>query len=653
MLVGVALLVGCSAGGGTTGSTSGTHPPTSEPSSFDTVSGSAPSPSDAPTTTVASLPVVEVPAPPSPAEISGSTPQEQAQSLAQSVGTATDPIGGWLAVYDALGIPVRGAGGIGIGTTADDPIGPPFAMVWMLSDTAIKTSGLPLSDVVRMYVDNDSESAGLGELLLADLRAAATSTDPQVALFGNFVSERARHSGAGNDLLDPAVTATDVYVDVATAQLISWVALRGMIAVAAAGSASIMGFRSVAAPAQRSARVDTPCAESAGSETMTFWTNFLVNKLGTGLELPGMTSALKGLIEKVAELNPHILDVDKLQKASALAKKANLIGGLLSLLMQVSSLTVDASQDPDPLERNKLISEGAGKSTTITWTVRMDLGNLPDGNKKIQCAATAILNFLGVGFSFPADGALPGVDVTFKGHVGFGQGLDETGSFVTLDAGELKKTTGDQGVTTTTVTARAQKRDFPDSAKQVIREFSIDVAAQVEPENANSLFNVFFDGFTASDGLGAASGAIDIAKTLHWDLGEQTFRMHDWQAGWKIDQVLQGWHFTGIVCDTQKPFTLDATLDADVSGTYTITPTGEGPAPWRFTGLADGAFPLHATGTGNIQTPENAEAIVHFDKPGQLLADLPGIGPAPLPGVALDEGDLVLVPLDTEECASS
>jgi len=102
-----------------------------------------------------------------------------------------------------------------------------------------------------------------------------------------------------------------------------------------------------------------------------------------------------------------------------------------------------------------------------------------------------------------------------------------------------------------------------------------------------------------------------------------------------------------------KPFTLDATLDADVSGTYAVTPSADGAAPWTFTGLADGAFPLQATGTGNIQTPENAEAVVHFDKPGQLLADLPGIGPSPLPGIALDEGDLVLVPLDTGECDSS
>ena len=651
-LVAAALIASCSGSGGvhSLNTSSNGSAPTGT-GSVPATSGS-PTTTAAPTTTTAALPAVEVPAPPPPAQVSGTTPQEKATSLAASVGDATDPIGGWLAVYDALGIPVLGGGGSGIGTTGDDPIGPSYSMVWMLSDTATKTSGLPLSDLARVFVDDDAQSVGLGDLLLADLRAAAVSADPQVALFASFVAERARHTGPGNDLLDPAVTAADVYVDVATAQLISWVALRGMTAVGAAGNTSILGFRSVAVPAARQLRADVPCSEFAGDETTTFWTNFLANKLGAGLELPGMTSALKGLIEKVAELNPHILDVDKVSKATALAKKANLVGGLLSLLMQVSSLTLDASQDPDPLVRNKKASDGAGKSTDITWVVRMDNGKLPDGSKKLACAATAILNFLGVGFSFPPEGALPGVDVTFKGHVGFGKGLDDSGSFVTLDAGELTKTTDQSGATTTTVTGKAQKRDYPDSAKEVLREFSIDVAAQVEPENANSLFNVFFDGFTASDALGVGSGAGDIAKTLHWDLGEQTFRLQDWQAGWKVDQQLRGWTFTGIVCDTTKPFTLDARLEADVSGTYTITPSGGGPIQWAFAGSTDGgAFPLRATGTGNIQTPQNAEAVVHLVNSGQLIADIPGVGPSQLPGVVLDEGDLILVPLETGECS--
>ena len=652
VLVAIALIAGCSGGATKTSNGVSSNPPASGPASADSTPASVPT-SDASATTAAALPPVDVPQPPPPAAITGTTPQEQALSLSTSVSAAADPIGGWLAAYDSMGIPVLGPGGTGIGTTADDPIGPTFAAVWMQSDAALKTSGLPLSDVVRMYVDDNSQSGGLGDLLLADLRAASASADPQVALFGNFVAERARHTGPGTDLLDPAATADVVYLDVATAQLISWVALRGLATVAAAGNTSIMGFRSLAVPVKRSLRADIPCAEIAGSETMTVWTNFIANKIGSGLELPGMSSALKGLIEKIAELNPHILDVDKVQKFNALAKKANLVGGLLSLLMQINSLQVDFHQVPEPLQRNKLQSEGAGKTTLITWDIFMDIGSLPDGSKKIACAATAILNFLGVGFSFPADGKLAGVDVTFKGHVGFGQGLDTSNAFVVMNAEELKQTTDAEGQVKTTITAKAQKRDYPESAKQVLRDFSIDVSAQVEPENINSLFNVFFDGFTASDALGVGSGAIDIAKTLHWDLGEQTFRMYDWQAGWKIDQQLQGWTFTGIVCDTLKPFTLNAVLDADVSGAYAFTPGADGAAAWSLTGIADGVFPLHAQGTAQILTPQDAEAVIHLSGAPQLMADLPGIGPAPLPGVALDSGDLVLVPLETEECSQS
>ena len=186
LLIVIALAAACS--GSTAGKT--TQPPATDRGADTTVADSTTSPTDAPTTTAAPLPTVDVPQPPAPAAISGTTPQEQAQSLVQSVGDPANPIGGWLAAYDALGIPVIGSGGAGVGTTGDDPVGPGFDMVWMLSDTATHSSGLPLSDVVRMYVDDDKQSDGVGELLLADLRAGATSTDPQVALFANFVAAR-------------------------------------------------------------------------------------------------------------------------------------------------------------------------------------------------------------------------------------------------------------------------------------------------------------------------------------------------------------------------------------------------------------------------------------------------------------------------------
>ena len=189
----------------------------------------------------------------------------------------------------------------------------------------------------------------------------------------------------------------------------------------------------------------------------------------------------------------------------------------------------------------------------------------------------------------------------------------------------------------------------------MIREFSLDVAAQVEPENLNSLLNVFFDGLAfgvAPDGYGIGAGAVDIAKTIHWDLGEHTFRMYDWQAGWKIDQESFGYHFTGIVCDTMEPFTIEAAGNlAGVSGigTFTLTPTGESTATWSFLGaMAGGVFSYHAEGTGEIQTPENADVVVHLDA-SDWVADTP-VGSGPM-GQHLPDVDLVLVPLETEECS--
>ena len=192
---------------------------------------------------------------------------------------------------------------------------------------------------------------------------------------------------------------------------------------------------------------------------------------------------------------------------------------------------------------------------------------------------------------------------------------------------------------------------IPNPPKPVLRDFSIDVSAQVEPENLNSLFNVFFDGFTASDALGVASGAIDIAKTLHWDLGEQVFRLQDWQAGWKIDQQLQGWTFTGIVCDTEKPFTLNAVLDADVSGAtpslraLTVTTT------WSFTGNRRWGVPAQRSRHSEDPQPGELRRGLRMTSLRNSSPTYPAVGPSPLPGVALDEGDLVLVPLETDECS--
>jgi hypothetical protein len=604
-----------------------------------------------------------VPAPPPAAVVMGATPQERAVSLDALVGAgnASDPLGGWIAVYEQLGIPVLDAQGVGLSaTTADDPVGPAYDLVWMLAPTSTSPAGIPLTDLVRAYIDDDQPAGELADALLADLRASAVSADPAVALFGNLVRERALKTGPGSDLLDPLTVAGDLYVDAATAQLISWVTIRAMTAVAAAGSTAVLGLRAapvavVQAPAAGSA---APCSEIWGTEDTTFWVNWFANKIVGGVQLPGMTKATKGLIEALSGLNPGIISSNAAEKFGKVTKVTNLVTGLLSLILAVSTVKVDAVQNPDPLERTKS-SRQAGKTTELTWAVSIDIGNLPDGNQQLVCATSFVLNTLGVSFTVPANGALPGVDLTFEGRLGFGERLNTAGSFVTLDMKELKKTSDSKGMVHTTVTGMAQRRerDFPESAKPILREFSIDVAAQVEPENLNSLLNVFFDGLTFGanpDGYGLAAGAVDIARTLHWDMGERVFRLKDWQAGWKIDQYEFDNHFTGIVCDLAKPFAVD--FESPIGGwqgRFTVTPTPDGPATWAFEGTIVSAYRFVGTGVGEVQSPQNAEAVVVIRTSSDWVADVPEVGPRPIDiaaAFALPTVSLVLQPLDTDEC---
>ena len=103
---------------------------------------------------------------------------------------------------------------------------------------------------------------------------------------------------------------------------------------------------------------------------MTFWTNFFANKIGSGLELPGMSSALKGLIEKIAELNPDIIDVDKVKKLNSLAKKANLVGRIAELADAGQQPHPDANSGARPARTQPAQERRRRRDTKITWLVQ-------------------------------------------------------------------------------------------------------------------------------------------------------------------------------------------------------------------------------------------------------------------------------------------
>ena len=250
---------------------------------------------------------VAVPEPSEPLTLPAGTPEEQAAFLAEAVGDgSSDDLPAWLRAYDTLDIPVFGPGGGTLGTTGDDPIGVPFWRLWYVSRISTDASTFSLTDIARGFGASDAEDAPAfdaeagGLALLDDLRAAATSDDPQVKLFALFVIEGAKRSSGDLDPLDPEVQAQDVLLPADMAELVSWVAIRGLVyaegqeeAEAAAPSAHI-GPASGGAP-------DEKCASAAGTEDATRWLNFVVGQLGGGFELPGMSQGTPGFVKVVQE----------------------------------------------------------------------------------------------------------------------------------------------------------------------------------------------------------------------------------------------------------------------------------------------------------------------------------------------------------------
>ncbi|MGH2625096.1 MAG: hypothetical protein ACRDHY_00415, partial [Anaerolineales bacterium] len=121
-------------------------------------------------------------------------------ALAEAVRPgASNWVASWLAVYDALGIPVFGPGGTAVGTTGDDPIGPPLWRVWYMSGVSRPGFGFRLADFVKVFNsggDPSFDPGRVGAALLDDLRAAVRSEDPQVRMFGMFTAEMVRRGPA-------------------------------------------------------------------------------------------------------------------------------------------------------------------------------------------------------------------------------------------------------------------------------------------------------------------------------------------------------------------------------------------------------------------------------------------------------------------------
>lgn len=501
------------------------------------------------------VPGVVVPPPPTPPPPLQGNPSEMVNFArpALTKATTTDERAAiWLSIYAAAGIPVLDESGRGIGTGSIDPIGPPWWMVWSMA-AARADQGISLNDLARAMSPRDPAAAKAAvEAMAKDLRMQHESKTPNTSAFvAHFVGQRflSTSKGIRDASFDPATTR----LDMATAQFFSWAIIRGTL-----GSLGQSGR--IKAPANISttfyqtgltgqAASDAPgpqpkkCSELFGTEQGTFWTNFLLNKflisgvsLPGGIDLPTWTSNLGNLLDSPEDaLNGTVGKFEK--SAKAVANRlgvANAVFSLLSFLLQYSGISL-AGVAPE-LVRTKNRTPGAAitAEVEIWYSLPKAMKGIPDGASKLGCAFNTLANALGVGATLPTEGPMGGVTVEVGPGKGFGRMMFNFINF--------RQTADENGHVDVPLIGRAQAKKIPNPTP-VKYVWSIRVHSTTDPVDGASLFNFFFDSFTAVGTANIPAGinaVVDFAKLTPVDLGELEGPLIDWEDGEEPCQVRGG-----------------------------------------------------------------------------------------------------------------
>jgi hypothetical protein len=532
--------------------------------------------------------------PPRPAVAIKGTPEDQSVYFADLVASPDTRLAGWLGLYDALGIPVIGQDGLKLGSTGDDPIGPQYWQIWYASGLDKKGRGIPLSDAGRLLAVGTPEMDGatLGATLLNDLRLALKSSDPQVRLMGMFIRERIKRWPSHLDIQDASVKPENAIIDLPSVQMITWIAMRGALMQSAHNIAGFIqqpdrDYR-VAALLQSQGQLTTttPCSAILGNSDVTYWANWTLRKVAArGLQLPGMEKAIPGLVERLLQTLTKGIEKGRAAEMVGTMRNGlawlNAVTSVLTLAMRLAAMEITAVQEPDPLVRTHGTNHGKEGKITFFLSANPQKPSAasevdPDGNALGNCLGSFLASAAGLTMSFPPAGPIAGAELQFEGGEGF-PNLVLFGNYNDV----FPKATNSNGEASIDVIGHSQKNQIPDSAKPVDKEFSIIVSAQPEAYNGNTIVNTFFNGFTFGVRPNAPSGItaiVDILKTVHWDLGEQVFRLTDWQqSGYRATGGDGPTTYSGTICSLDKEFTVighNGPLDL----TFKFTPSGDGRA---------------------------------------------------------------------------
>lgn len=556
-----------------------------------------------------------VPAPPvaSPAKVDTSDLVGAAAAVSASFADTAVRMHAVMTALALSGVPVLDPNGNPVAGTGSDQIGLPWAHVSTVA-AANTTFALPLSDVVRVWdqglADPRPEAGPAAQETLAGLRAGLTSTVPEVQFFSALLAATSTRLGGG-DLADPATTPDQVLLDAPTIEVYAgrvWrslaldLAAKGDLADGAAGFTSPRG---VAAPS-----ID------CSSDGMDGWGLWVLSKVAGGVDLAKLgLGTFDGILVETMKRARAAKEVSgQVVKASkSLMKFANYFSSsmtVLNLVYELMSVKAKATMSPEPLERNKKKGDGDGKKATITITISVDPPADSEAIQAINCLA-ALASGVGNNTTFPPPGPIEGVQVEITGKKGFSSSLVTAGTLVLFGPEEvqLKQDTGADGTVKIGVQGRQQPRDYPDQAKPVDKQFSINVSATPEPSGASSAGKTFVDSLlcVAAPGFGCADAVADVVKSFHWDLGEFSFKLIDWQSTYQLSGTEEGVSFTGLVCDLSEPFTA-AGSGQGVSVTLTFTPSSTTAGSWSYTG-SGGGIPLSGSGQYSIELDDSGGTI--------------------------------------------
>ena len=564
-------------------------------------------PSTAPASTAAPLPEVDpaiVPSQPGIAPTTGFDPTQRAQELlAATADDAPDAGAGWMALYADVGIPVVTVGGAS--TITDDPVGPTWDQVWSFAGLSQGGATIPLADAERILslVTGDDSPMPPGTML-EDLRASAGATDPRAQLIARFVAGRSVEHGFA-DPLDAASTGDSVGIDAATLSLLLWAGLRdGMIAAAGDGANGLTGFTGRAPLPQRPTARTSICSTPTDEEGWVLWLEKLA---GGGLDIKGV-----GYIPGVSQFFTQAFG-NRAGTASKALAGAGVVVSLISLIAMLKSMNVTGQMSPSPLERNKDRSDG--KQATITITLSFD-SKAKGTAAELACAANVLARGLGLELTLPIDGApISGSDVL----VTAGKNFPDKIYFA--DAASTRVTTDASGHADIEVQGHAREKELPDTATKIDDTFGIRIAAQVEGESLQSIIDTFIGGLTLS-GAGAIGSAINVAKTVRYDLGEQTFPFTDWQAdSFRVDQPMGQLTVQGVVCSLEQPFSLG--VSGMINGALNFVPSS--PDAGSYEGGAPEVY-LEWSGLYTVDR-SNPDAPTIALTETQTVQNLPGLGP--------------------------